>query len=489
MTRTHTALFAALLTACSSPTVKPSEPPPVEVEPVEKAPEPLDEDPIPLDVSLWQTDCVGCHGERAAFAASKERDADDTMRAITSGTEGARWHVFWHLGESHRRTLTKAITGALPEVSPREVPLVSARLTAELERVRALPLDRSDDATKRFVDETCSVCHGDQGKGDGPAADALRPRPRDWTTPVVKKWRRAPNLSGIFTTLTLGIDGTSMASFSNFPTGARWLVARHVFDHIPAPVRAPVEDFSELTGSYLDAARPAESTQLTTPATWARAQRERMTGADHDGEALYRQYCASCHGESGAGIPGMFPPLVGVPWTNDPKRRADHIEVILAGLQGKIRVNEKDYNGIMQPFHHILDDYQVAALATWVNAEWGNQGGAVSGEEVARVREKLGYPPFGSSLFIADTSDAGTLLAAAPCRGCHGGEGPAPALTTYQGMTPERFVAALVAPDSTHPRHGASMSPEVLAGLIWRVTDTPCGDACVKAQFDALSPP
>jgi mono/diheme cytochrome c family protein len=483
MTRPHLTLLTALLAACSNPAPAPRTTPPVEAAP------PMDEDPIALDVALWRSDCVGCHGERAAFFASAERTADATMRAITSGTDAAPWHVFWHLGEDHRRALTKSLTGALPEGSPRELPLVTDRLNAELARVRALPDDRSDEATKAFVQSTCSACHGPAGRGDGAAADALGPRPRDWSTPVAARWRRAPNLSGVFTTLTLGVDGTAMASFSSYPTGVRWLVARHVVDRIPEAVRAPDEDFSELVGSYLDAAQPAQPAQLTTPATWAREQRARLTGADHDGEALYRQYCASCHGESGAGIPDVFPPLVAVPWTNDPARRVDHIEVILAGLQGKIRVGKKDYDGIMQPYYALLDDYQVAALATWVNAAWGNQGGPVTGQQVAAVRKKLGYPPFGSSLFFPDTSDAARLLATAPCRGCHGGEGPAPALGTYQGMTPARFAAALVSPGSTHPRHGASMEPGVFAGLVQIVTDASCGDLCARAQFDALSPP
>jgi hypothetical protein len=27
----------------------------------------------------------------------------------------------------------------------------------------------------------CAACHGERGKGDGPAAVALTPKPRDWT--------------------------------------------------------------------------------------------------------------------------------------------------------------------------------------------------------------------------------------------------------------------------------------------------------------------
>lgn len=33
----------------------------------------------------------------------------------------------------------------------------------------------------------CSPCHGDKGKGDGPAAAALNPKPADHTSPVLAK--------------------------------------------------------------------------------------------------------------------------------------------------------------------------------------------------------------------------------------------------------------------------------------------------------------
>jgi cytochrome c5 len=34
---------------------------------------------------------------------------------------------------------------------------------------------------KKVVEERCVLCHGADGKGDGPGAAALNPKPRDWT--------------------------------------------------------------------------------------------------------------------------------------------------------------------------------------------------------------------------------------------------------------------------------------------------------------------
>lgn len=41
---------------------------------------------------------------------------------------------------------------------------------------------------KSFFDTTCSVCHGKTGKGDGPGAVALDPKPRDYTD---KEWQKS----------------------------------------------------------------------------------------------------------------------------------------------------------------------------------------------------------------------------------------------------------------------------------------------------------
>jgi mono/diheme cytochrome c family protein len=39
---------------------------------------------------------------------------------------------------------------------------------------------------KQLAQLNCVACHGTGGKGDGAAAQALNPRPADWTSPVVQ---------------------------------------------------------------------------------------------------------------------------------------------------------------------------------------------------------------------------------------------------------------------------------------------------------------
>jgi len=40
---------------------------------------------------------------------------------------------------------------------------------------------------KKSVETNCASCHGPQGKGDGPAAAALSPKPANWTGDKTKK--------------------------------------------------------------------------------------------------------------------------------------------------------------------------------------------------------------------------------------------------------------------------------------------------------------
>ena len=43
------------------------------------------------------------------------------------------------------------------------------------------------DKGKDLYENKCQICHGANGKGDGPAAGALNPRPSDFTNP--KFWQ------------------------------------------------------------------------------------------------------------------------------------------------------------------------------------------------------------------------------------------------------------------------------------------------------------
>jgi high-affinity iron transporter len=62
---------------------------------------------------------------------------------------------------------------------------------------------------KAIYERLCSICHGDQGKGDGPAGQMLKPPAADLTSSKVKG---APDAE-LFQTIQNGKPSTAMSAF------------------------------------------------------------------------------------------------------------------------------------------------------------------------------------------------------------------------------------------------------------------------------------
>lgn len=77
---------------------------------------------------------------------------------------------------------------------------------------------------KEMFGQNCVSCHGAEGKGDGAAAAALNPKPRNFT--VATGWSNGRKPSQIFGTLTKGLR--AMPSFASLPSADRWSLAHYV---------------------------------------------------------------------------------------------------------------------------------------------------------------------------------------------------------------------------------------------------------------------
>jgi nitrite reductase (NO-forming) len=102
------------------------------------------------------------------------------------------------------------------------------------------------------------------------------------------------------------------------------------------------------------------------------------------GQALFAGTCSTCHQPSGAGLPGVFPPLAKSDWLAANPKRA--IDVVIGGLTGPVKVNGGDYNSVMPPMSQLTDD-EVANILTYVMGSWGNGGGKITKAEVAERRK------------------------------------------------------------------------------------------------------
>ncbi len=107
------------------------------------------------------------------------------------------------------------------------------------------------------------------------------------------------------------------------------------------------------------------------------------------GMVLYNGTCSVCHQQNGGGLDGVFPPLANSDYLVAEKRRA--VEIVLNGLSGPITVNGVTYSSVMPPMSQLNDD-EIANILTFALNSWGNGGGVVSSDEVAKIRAATERP-------------------------------------------------------------------------------------------------
>ncbi|HUR42379.1 MAG TPA: cytochrome c oxidase subunit II [Verrucomicrobiae bacterium] len=145
----------------------------------------------------------------------------------------------------------------------------------------------------------------------------------------------------------------------------QWLAARKAgqpTDIGHGPARSDVAAASNVASDAVAAVPAQASSEPAAPAA-----------ASADGEKVYNAQCAACHQPTGKGMPPSFPALVGSAIVNGPA--AAHIQHTLKG------------KNLMPPFAR-LSDADIAAAVTHERTSWGNQGGAVTAEQVRAQRGK-----------------------------------------------------------------------------------------------------
>ena len=110
------------------------------------------------------------------------------------------------------------------------------------------------------------------------------------------------------------------------------------------------------------------------------------------GKVVYEQVCGLCHGNDGLGKLGQAPPLAGSEWVNT-KGFVGLTHIPLAGLNGPLQVEGKDWNLSMAPMGAALSDADLANVLTYIRESWGNQAGPVTADDVKAVRAAIGARP------------------------------------------------------------------------------------------------
>ena len=103
------------------------------------------------------------------------------------------------------------------------------------------------------------------------------------------------------------------------------------------------------------------------------------------GEHVFTKHCATCHGDTGAGIEPWYPSLQRLAAMREP---ADMIETVITGRFR--RAGEMNGHTIpIMPAWGQLTDADVAAIVNYIQQNWGTMPKPVAAEEVAVIRSKL----------------------------------------------------------------------------------------------------
>lgn len=158
------------------------------------------------------------------------------------------------------------------------------------------------EATEAFVEKgrviymkRCSFCHGLMGDGNGPAAEFMDPRPRDFTLGTFKfrttQSGELPTDADLFRTVSRGLQGTGMQAFDNeiikngLTEEERWQVISYI--------KTFAQEFDD---EELDPIKTGKLIKL--PAS--KAPHDAATIAKGK-EIFIKAKCWECHGKQGRG--------------------------------------------------------------------------------------------------------------------------------------------------------------------------------------------
>ena len=199
------------------------------------------------------------------------------------------WNVITFLYDS---------VGQVPRMWDQEI---SRAVTGMRDTIAAQRATMSSEEIYQF---RCAVCHGEDGAGDGPAAEFLYPRARDFTLGLFKyktsPAERPPRDEDLFNIIKDGLAGTSMVGWSDLFTDeqiSNLVLVIKQFDTSGtwAPDDAEDEDFDD-DGHYLSPDVITVTEQDPTDGQISYSAESLSLGKE-----VFLENCRKCHGVEGRG--------------------------------------------------------------------------------------------------------------------------------------------------------------------------------------------
>jgi len=101
---------------------------------------------------------------------------------------------------------------------------------------------------KTHYDAACASCHGTEGKGDGVAAVALDPKPRNFHT--TEGWKNGRTFFGMYKSMQEGIPGTGMIAYEFLPPEERVAIIHYIRTMADYPTVTIAEVNDKLDATY-----------------------------------------------------------------------------------------------------------------------------------------------------------------------------------------------------------------------------------------------
>lgn len=223
----------------------------------------------------------------------------------------------------------------------------------------------------------CNACHAERNPLGATGGDKLgggQIMGSNWYAPSLTSSLEAGSanwpIEEIIQLLTTGISSRSVAS------GPMAEVVGQSLQHLS-------QEDARAMAVYLKSL-PESSPRLRSapPALTEQVQRWFQQGRN-----IYEKYCQDCHGSSGQGAPGIYPPLAGnrgvimTPAVNAVR------SVLNGGYPPSTAGNPRPYG--MPPFAQLLRSEEVALVLSYIRNAWGNHAGLVTTAEVDKSREGM----------------------------------------------------------------------------------------------------
>lgn len=204
--------------------------------------------------------CSGCHGEKAdgngpaalmldprprnlltgsfkfrSTPAGVLPTVADLMRTIDQGIPGTSMPSFRDVGNQEKLALVAYVRSLRPEFLETRAEQVSLAFNPPPKESFATKAGLLAAAArgKAAYAKNCRMCHGDEGRGDGPSVDGMvdsedRPiKPADLSRRTFKSGSTARD---IFRAITVGLEGAPMPGYADtIKEAERWDLTAYVF--------------------------------------------------------------------------------------------------------------------------------------------------------------------------------------------------------------------------------------------------------------------